>query len=381
MNSSFRVGDTARNEVGARFLAEAGLAESVDALRRGAEPNLGQNGAPVDCGTGSFWVAVTDEGSGRFALVSTGMQGRAACRVELVIEGAESNLWSYGAFGDLGLRMESNAHVDSYDSGDGYSAGNGSGNDKWDKANGHVGANGNVTLESNAAVYGNAVPGPAGSTVLNGNSTVSGATAPNTQVVELPPIEVPSIASTGDWFPSGTVSLGGGDHAFDAFELDGNSTLTITGPARIVCDNMYLESNSSIVVDATLGGVEFYVRDDFVMNSNTLIASTELIPADVAMYLETNNIIDPDADVDLDEVDFDSNAKLYGTVYAPNAHVEINSNFELFGALVAKSVHLDSNSYIHFDEALLDQGDDSSSGQFTRVCWRELPVPASEIQW
>ena len=120
---------------------------------------------------------------------------------------------------------------------------------------------------------------------------------------------------------------------------------------------------------------------DFVMNSNTTISAQNGVPGDLALFLNTNNIVDPDVNVDLDYVDFDSNAVLYGTVYAPNAHVEINSNFELYGSLVGKSVHLDSNSYVHFDEALMDAGDGAAGADYLRVSWRERPVSGSEIAW
>jgi len=101
----------------------------------------------------------------------------------------------------------------------------------------------------------------------------------------------------------------------------------------------------------------------------------------VRLNLLSDNVINPDEEVDLDDVDFESNAELHGVVYAPNAHVEIDSNFQLFGSLVARSVRLSSWSRIHFDEALREvDGDESESG-FTRLTWRERPVSAAEIQW
>jgi hypothetical protein len=71
-------------------------------------------------------------------------------------------------------------------------------------------------------------------------------------------------------------------------------------------------------------------------------------------------------------VDFESNAKLFGTIYAPSASIVINSNFELFGSLVARAVHLDSNSRIHFDEALLELDEDEEI-TFETVAWRQRP--------
>ena len=382
VNSSFKLHKTSKDNVGARYLAEAGLAIAVDDLRKGGSGSVGLNEQRVDFGGGDFWVETTDLGSGMVSVVSTGVQGRSASRVELVLSASSSSFYSWAAFGDLGLTMDSNAHVDSYNSSDAvYSADAGSGNDRYDKSDGNVGANGNVELDSNSLIFGNAVPGPSGSVILNGNSGASGSTTPNTAVVDLPAIEFPETVSTGDWSPSGNATLASGDHAFGTFTLDGNSTLTIIGPATIVSDNMFVLSNSSIEIDSTLGPVEFYVHDDFVMSSNTTITARNGIPGDLALFLNTNNIIDPDVNVDLDEVDFNSNAEFYGTIYAPNARVEINSNFELYGALIAKSVHLDSNSYIHFDEALLNASDSSEGADYVRVSWRERPVTGADIAW
>jgi hypothetical protein len=74
--------------------------------------------------------------------------------------------------------------------------------------------------------------------------------------------------------------------------------------------------------------------------------------------------------VDVDLLDFDSNAKMYASIYAPNALVEINSNFELFGALMAKELILDSNCKIHYDESLAE-ADIYSTTNFEVIGWRE----------
>ncbi|MFT5049296.1 MAG: hypothetical protein ACI8QZ_000688 [Chlamydiales bacterium] len=382
VSSSFRLNQSIKNQVGARYLAEAGLAIAVDDLRQGGSGSLGEDRDRVDYGGGDFWVETVDLGGGLTSVIATGVRGRTVSRVELVLADTNDAFYTWAAFGDLGLTMDSNAHVDSYNSSDAaYNPVNGSGNDFFDLANGTVGSNAGIALDSNSLVFGDAVPGPDDSVLTGVNAEVTGTTTPNTGVVELPEIEMPVIASTGDWSPSGVVTLASGDHGFDTFRLAGGATLTIRGPARILCDNMLIRSNAEIIVDSTNGAVEFYVRDDFVMNSNTRISADGDVPGDVAIFLETNNIVDPDVVVDLDEVDFDSNAKLYATVYAPNAHVEINSNFELFGALVAKSVHLDSNSYLHFDEALMEIDEDEAAIDYSLVAWRELPVSTSEIEW
>ena len=117
---------------------------------------------------------------------------------------------------------------------------------------------------------------------------------------------------------------------FDLLRIDSNDDLTIIGPATIVATDMAMRSNAELTIDATNGPVEFFVLDDFVLDSNTLVASTTLTPADVTFNLLSDNIIDPNVNIDVDYVDFNSNAQLYGTIYAPNAAIDINSNFELF---------------------------------------------------
>ena len=92
----------------------------------------------------------------------------------------------------------------------------------------------------------------------------------------------------------------------------------------------------------------------------------------VRINLLSDNVINPEVLVDLDDVDFNSNSKIYGTIYAPNAKVTIDSNFQLFGAMLAREIDLDSNCFIHFDEDLLNA---TASGppMFETLCWRELP--------
>jgi hypothetical protein len=195
--------------------------------------------------------------------------------------------------------------------------------------------------------------------------------SPATEPASLPAIVVPAFPLLGPYVVSGTNALPSGDYSYDEFTISG--TLTLVGPMRLVVDDFTIRSNSSIVVDATNGAVEVYVNDDFVLNSNALVASTTFMPSDVAFNLLSDNIINPSVEVNLDVVDFNSNSMLYGTIYAPNAHVEIDSNFELFGSLVAKEVDLDSSAKVHYDESLAGGGS-GRSATWETLCWRILPV-------
>ena len=375
-NASSRERVAAARRMNARYVSEAGLAAALTELRQGNSGTIGSQGDPEPFGTATYWVAATDLGDGLTSLVSTGSTGSATERTEIVVAEVSTSLFTWAAFGDESMTMDSNSHVDSYDSSLGLyqlQAVNGQGSDTYANENGDVGSNGNVTLDQNSDVHGGAHAGAGHTTTVSGNATVSGSTTPNPSAVSLPPIVLPSIPSSGPLVIGGgsTHLLTSGEHHHTELEIGTGGTLEVQGPATVIFGSFEMKSNSALTVDGTGGPVEIIVQDDFVMNSNTLISSLTANPADVAIQLLSDNVINPDTPVDLDEVDFESNSELYGTIYAPNAKVEINSNFELFGSLVAHSVHLDSSAKIHYDEALASASDDSLTTWQT-VCWRPL---------
>jgi len=370
-----------QESMSAMYASEAGIGAAVFDLEHGGTGDLGSEQTPATFGSDSYWVQATDLGDGFVSLESTGTSSRTSTRVELIVRAEESGFFRWGAFGDEGLTMDSNAQVDSYDSGLGSYASqdvNGSGSSSYANANGDVGSNADVSMDSNVKVWGDATPGPDHSATVTGNAKLSGSSAPATNATVLPPLVIPTFPGSGDAYFDNKKgdTIPSGDYQYGSFHLDGNAIVVIEGPATIVCDSWVLDSNAELYVDATNGGVEIYVYDDFLLNSNTLITSLTNTPADIAINLESDNIINPDLDVDLDQVDFESNAQLFGTVYAPNAAIEINSNFELYGSVVARSVHLDSNSRIHYDETLGSSGG-GGGDDYEAVCWRVRPMPGN----
>lgn len=388
-----------REEIGSRYVAEAGLSEAYYDLMVGGDGQLGAAEDRATYGGGEFWVERVNHPNGTISLISTAVDGRAASRVEMVLTTNPDSMWSYGAFGDDGVSMSSNAHVDSYNSSLGTyddQAVNTEGNQVWASENGNVGSNHDVNLDQNSYVHGDAIPGPDGTTTILGKAQVSGSTTSAASEIELPPIDLPVIASSGplEVPGQGTQQYGPGEFAFDQSLLNAGSTLNIIGPATVVFSSLELGQNSMLEVDTTNGAVEIFVVDDFVMGSNTTFAPMDRNPtrvkevtaegevifeAALALNLLSDNVVNPDANVDLDEVDFESNAEFYGTLYAPYAIVEINSNFQLFGAMVAREILLDSNSKIHFDESLLDIGSDDEANAFDPLGLQELTVNYQEI--
>ena len=365
-----------RRQLEALYLCEAGLHRATADLAAGGTGEVGSQLVPLELGSGTFFVTATDLGDGRTSLIATGTDQGARMSVEVVVRETPSGFFQWGAFGDEGVTLDSNAMVDSYDSSLGVYEDqdvNGNGSDRYARSNGDVGSNSSVGLRSNSGIHGDAIPGPSGSTSIVGNAFVTGTTAPATELQTLPSLTVPSFTDLGPLYVgSGTHTLSAGNYAYGATEVNGTAELVIEGPATLVLDSLTLDSNSELWVDATNGPVEIYVINDFVMNSNTTVASRDFVPANLTLNLLSDNVIDPGIDIDLDAVDFDSNAKLYGTIFAPHALVEIDSNFELFGALIARRVHLDSNSKIHYDEALASAGAAAGAASLETLCWRVL---------
>jgi hypothetical protein len=366
-----------RENINARYVSEAGLAQAIAQLNSGGEGVVGSSKEPVTFGDSNFFVEAGNTVDGHIALTSTGAIGTSRARTQVVVQEIITSFWTYGAFGDVEMTMNANAMVDSYDSSAGTYASQEvvSGPSGYALSSGDIGSNGSITVDDNTIVHGDAVPGPTGTVTIKKSAQITGLTNPASEPKELPPLVIPTIPNSGPLEVAGgdTHVLSSGSYNFDSLLLNATSELVVHGPATLVFGSAELESQTSIIVDAQNGPVEIFVEGDFIMNSNTLIASTTYSPLDIQLYLNSDNVIDPGVDVDLDVVDFDSNAQFFGTIYAPNANIVINSNFELFGAVVAYDLHLDSNSEVHFDEALASSTH-MAEIEFGVLCWLLAPI-------
>lgn len=366
----------AQQEQRAALAAEAGLADAFVDLQHDGDGNLGSLNQPLDLAGGKVLVESQSFGpAGRLMRVmSTAGVGDARARAELILHDNVDTLFVWGAFGEAGLSLSSQAKVDSYDSTQGsyaFQVMNGTGSNSWANDEGSVGSNYDVVVGGNALVFGDATCGQSSTTTVLGQGEVSGSTAAALQAVVFPPIVVPVIPSTGNRTFSINTTLASGQHHMGMTQVRAGVTVMVTGPATLVFDSFEMKSNSNFRIDSTNGPVDIFVLDDFIMRGNTLLASNDLDPCDLRINLLSDNIVDPNALVDLDDVGFRSNAKLYGTLYAPDARISIESNFELFGSVIAEQVSLGSNARVHFDEALtrmLPPG----VARYTRITWRVM---------
>ena len=365
-----------KQELAALYVAQAGLSDSFVDLQQSNGGNLGTADAPVAFANGSYWVERSDLAGGMVSLVSSGISQGVGARVEMVLARESDSLFQWGVFGTNGVTLSSNARLDGYNSSLGTyesQAVNGNGSNQYALSNCTTGSNGSITLSQNAVVHGDVVPGPESTANVIGNATVSGSTASATTLTTLPELVIPTFGSQGNLLTANgsTINIPSGDIEYDQLRVGTNATLYITGPARLVCQDLVLRSGSKIVVDATNGPVELYSHRDFVLNSNTSIASLTKKPADVGIFLGGTG--QGSSTLNLGGAATDSNVKVWATIFAPNAKIDLKSNFELFGALIAKLVNISSQARVHFDADLVfGQG---ANVTYTRILWRKLAFP------
>jgi hypothetical protein len=226
-------------------------------------------------------------------------------------------------------------------------------------------------MSQNSLVFGNAQAGPSYTTTVLGNAAVSGTTAPMLTSIAWPPVTLPVNPLAGNTPFNSNATIANGTHAYGSTTLANNVQLTVTGPATLVFDSLMLRTGSAIIADTTNGPVKIYVANNMVMNSNTTIHASNYIPAGVQVNLLSDNIFDPNVQVALDTVTFDSNSTLYGTIYAPTAALIIDSNFQLYGGAIAQRLDLRSNSRVHYDQQLANITAPGTA-PYSRVAWKMM---------
>jgi hypothetical protein len=351
------------------YVAEAGLGEAYLALENELPPERGAPDAPLELGNVSYFVEVADLGTRVYALRSTAEERATRERLELVVREIPDGFFRYAVFGEEGVTFDTSSFVDSYDSALGIY------DDQYDTSTGHagdfgnVGSNADITLQTNTEIWGNANPGPDGEIVESGqNIFVSGSTDSADELVVLPPIQTPAIASSGDRSVQGTtLVLGPGDVHLRNVNVSSGGKIQIWGPARFVVDDLVMAANTTLEIIASGGPVEIYGTGDFEMRSNSHLVTHTSEPIDAAFYLSGNNIDgSPRA-----RIEFNSNSDFVGVIYAPNAAMSIQAMFNVYGSVMARRVDLGSNSAIHYDVNLLFN-DDNGPPVFQQLSWRPI---------
>ena len=358
----------------ALYLAEAGLGEAISALRAGRSGAVGSPANPAVLNGGVFWVTATGVLPNSILLECTALAGSGRAAVEVVVgDMTEEPLFQAVLNSDETLTMNSGVTVDSYDSELGTYASQvvniGFGGRPYAIDGGDVACNSDIVLNSGAVLFGDATPGP-GHVVFDAatGSHVSGSTAPAAAPFSFPPIDVPTVASTGPFtLPSmANQALGPGTYGFDDMSLEKDSTLTVTGPATIVINNFTGGKDARLQVDATGGPVTFFVQGDYTHLSGFRTAPVAGSPMALAFMVDGDN-----------DVVFPSQTPVQGAYYVPNAAVTFAANCEAWGSFAARRIDMSSSMKFHYDESLAKHwnSDGGESGEAIRqLSWQRTSV-------
>ena len=348
----------------AELIAEAGLAESLMALRAGASGAVATFDEPAQLGEGILWVECEDLGDDRLRLVAHAASGSGRLSKALVVHREDAGL------GQLfratlnskdTLTMNEGVVVDSYDSSLGDYA-----SQATNTTNGHIhaGANGDVlsnvgiTMSTNSTVLGDATPGPGYSVLMAPSSYVDGSTTPASAPFEFPPIVVPSYGSSGPLSVTTTYDLPAGDWEFDDLVIGKDAVLTITGPANVVVPKFTGGKNAKLRIDATDGPVTIYC-ESYLHTSGFATSAVEGSAAAVAFLIHGPN-----------DIIFPAGAVVQGAYYAEQSNILFANLCEAFGSFVANRVEMSSGMKFHYDEALAkhwNAGGGEDKAPFTRI--------------
>lgn len=345
-SSSSQEQSTNSDQRRAFYLAEAGVSESLTALRAGATGNIGSMATPAYLGNGVFWVEATTVGTETTIHVSA-LRGSGRAGLEVVV--GENRAQPFGgmfdAYEDIAIGDE--VFIDAFNTSLGEygpQVVNTKNGVDFAHERGRVRSNGDVDIGADTNIIGKARPGPNSGITLGPGAYVSQSTTPLADYLPVIPIEVPSLASLGPYSvpAGGSRSIPAGSYGFDDFGIEGAGQLTIVGPATIVVASYTQAAGAQLLVDASAGPVTIYCTGDFAYASTAVVDTVMGAPLDLAFMCSTT-----------DDISFAPGTIFRGGLFAPDADLVIGADCEIFGSVVGKGITTGDRARFHFDENLL----------------------------
>ena len=147
--------------------------------------------------------------------------------------------------------------------------------------------------------------------IKNGNAIITGTQTPNTPA-HLAVVPVPAeVVQLGNFVVSGTVTLAAGNYVASSFNMNGGSTLKVTGGVA----QIWVTGSTSLTGTANAGGDP--------TNLEILVTGTQ-------------------------GVNLNSNTNFTGFIYAPIAPVLVNSTAVVHGSIVGSNTTLNSGATVVF---------------------------------
>jgi Tfp pilus assembly protein PilX len=359
------------------YLAEAGAAEAMVALRGGASGAIASPDVPAFLAGGVLWVEATPLGGDQVQLVATAMAGAGRAAVSVVVaDESQDPLFRSVLNSREQLTMNSGVIVDSFDSEVGTYASQATNVNApygftYAKDGGDVSSNMDIVMNAGAKIEGDATPGPGHAVSYSTNNLVSGSDKPSPTPFTFPPIAPPPTVSAGPYSvpASGSKTLASGIYGFDDLTLNKAAQLKVVGPATLVVKNFSGGKDARLNIDATNGPVTIFVQGNYTHFANFQSQPVGTSPMAVAFMVQGNS-----------NVVFPSNSKVYGAYYVPNANVLFASGSEAWGSFAANRIDMAANMRFHYDESLAKHWDaDGGTGKdpLQLLAWQTVAVPAA----
>ena len=360
----------------ARYLAEAGVREGVEAIRQGFSGAVGDQVTPAYLGGGVFWVEATPLADGNVSLRSTAMIGSGRASVAAVVKGGLSDppLFSATLSSKDKLTLNEGVLIDSFDSSVGsYSsqAVNTLGLLSYANNQGHVKSEKDIELNANASLFGDANPGMGYTVASAPSSYIDGSIAPQTEPQTFPPVEIPVVdqSTSLSMGPNSSAGIGPGIVGYDQLSIGKAATLTVTGPATVVVNDFSGLKDANLVIDAVNGPVTFVVADTYFHGNAFEVQAALGSPLAAAfMIAGTTDVV------------FPASTKINGAYYAPNANLNFSSGNEAWGSFVGNQVNMSNDMNFHYDETLAHYWKaDGNKLDEEIVLWMDSGVSSSNI--
>ncbi|MCP3919415.1 MAG: hypothetical protein GY711_28085 [bacterium] len=235
---------------------------------------------------------------------------------------------------------------------------------------GQLASNNDINLDAPSGepieVYGDVVPGEAGS--LSGTALITGETSSRGEPVELPAVEVPSVATLPALLHDSPIPLviSSSSIGYASIMVVADAELIVRGPCTLVVGTLELEPGADIFLDTTDGDVQLYVAAGMNLAPGSRLTTSGEQPDEIS--IQVAEIAAPIGDA---PVKLESTAQFHGTIYAPNTDVRVGSAFEIFGGMVAKSLDLAPAVKLHFDNAGYE-----GSPLPKLISWKIVKVPS-----
>ncbi len=348
------------SDMAAQCAADAGLTKALYEMNKKLEvkPWSGKN-LPVATSTSLpncdaiYNYTVTGIYGIGYRIESTGICGQNTKKVSCTLK--LQGPFDAAIFTENGITLYNSAEVDGYNYGKG---------DKTLKIGTNSTKSGAIDLKNSSVVNGDVLVGAGGNPddVIDNKGTITGETGTLTQEYDMPSITAPEWLAS---FPSGgtiqndtTIHYSG---KYDSINLNSGQTITIDGHVIMyVSGDMILKNSAELLIkkDASL---TLYLGGDFEGKNSSDINNETKIPKNLKIYgLD-----------DCESIIFKNSSDFYGTIYAPNAHVEMKNSADVYGSVISKSFEQKNSADFFYDASLKDASVNDEAVRFVVTNWHE----------